>query len=844
MKRILTTFVMLALLVNVSGIGNTKATDNSTDCSSWITLMGGFERSSSSDCKIDPTLGVFREIWRTKIGPTILADQPLIYKDKVVISSFPIVFTDDGYEFTEEDTASLSCLDTNNGDIIWQNTLAGWGSSAIGSIDTYRKNIIVGATGANPSSENPEDWMESYIYGVDLNTGATTWTHDIHYGIRASGVIEDGEYFVGTNDRSKFICLNADTGKEIWNMDSPNNHGSSSPCLLDNSLYSYSYSGVLTAFSCEGTKGWSEKLGNSRVRDITPSVWDNKLVVPTTDGTVILFNPNGTKKWTCYLESEPLDNNDTISSTAVYEDNIYVISKVLEVAGKGRFSYGPANLYCIDAKKGKVKEKVSLDGHGTGSIVVANGFVFYVVSVNRIDVFHADTLEPLNPIGVEDGFVSTSLSVYDDKLFFGLHTGEMVCYGISPFIPLKLDYGECYLETEKEETIRIENIYDESMDYSVSTSSDWFKIADNKKGSLESGESVKITIKTIPNKISRVDSTYKGTLTVRLGGEFLKIPIKLKTKYPSKIYISPDPALCEIGTELEFIARPMGEDGERLTGYNFRWEISNPTIGEIDDEGHFYGKKIGTTEIRAFVMPAPKNSPIYGKSNVEVIELKAPIIPTLLNFGKIKLNEVNDMELVITNESSKTLNVSFIPYENWFKLDKTSLKIEGGEKATVVITINNSHFKPGEKKTGDIKVGWSGGTQRVTVVAKADKDSEPPTISIDNSFEKATDLSEVMLSGSTNEKCEIFINGEVIAEDDDSFEFVFKLKKAPSRNSVVITATDSAGNTSTMEFEIINNHMLTIKTSIDNKILYTDGVPVELDVAPTIVSGRTLAPFR
>jgi Copper amine oxidase N-terminal domain len=190
------------------------------------------------------------------------------------------------------------------------------------------------------------------------------------------------------------------------------------------------------------------------------------------------------------------------------------------------------------------------------------------------------------------------------------------------------------------------------------------------------------------------------------------------------------------------------------------------------------------------------------------------------------------------------VNIKLEHSESWFNLDKSSFNVAGGSTGIILITLVNSEFKAGDEKIGHIEISWSNGSQKVSVTAKTNEDTLPPEITILELEEKVTDLSEVTLSGSTNEKCEIFINGEVIAENDDSFEFVFELKKAPSKNSVVITATDSAGNTSTMEFEIINNHMLTIKTSINNKILYTDGVPVELDVAPTIVNGRTLAPFR
>jgi MSP (Major sperm protein) domain len=216
-----------------------------------------------------------------------------------------------------------------------------------------------------------------------------------------------------------------------------------------------------------------------------------------------------------------------------------------------------------------------------------------------------------------------------------------------PFTPLRLDYGGCYLETNHEKTVEVKNIYDKELEFSATTTSDWFSLTNN-SGVLKPGESAIININTIPEKINSVDTVYSDTLIVQLGEEKNSIPVKLQTIYPAKVTLSPHPIVCEIGGMLDISTNSFGENGELLSGYEFDWEISDPTIGNLSYNGTLYGKKIGTAEIKATVSPLPESgSPIFGLSDVQVIKIREPIIPSSIDFGEILLCKTQTMELEI-----------------------------------------------------------------------------------------------------------------------------------------------------------------------------------------------------
>jgi outer membrane protein assembly factor BamB len=439
LKKITTMFIAFALLISLSGVGSAEAINNSCDCSSWLTYMGDYGRTSSSNCDIDPLSPHFREIWKSeKIGPSIIGDQPLIYDGKLITSSTPYLFSDgEEYKYAKKNTAKLVCMDANSGNIMWSNPLSGWGSVATGSIDTENNTIIIGS-GHDPSTKYEKNEMETGVFCVDINSGEDIWTYISPYGIGTCGAIADNNYYVGTH-RALFICLDAKNGNLKWSTKPKNKIGFYMPlstaCYLYNSLFSCSYDGTLTSYNKDdGTQSWAKDLNFFDFQMITPSVWNEKLIVPTSRGEVLLFDSKGNEIWSCQVEN--LSKYEEISSATVYNDKIFIVTNPVEENNDGRKFYGDSVLYSIDANDGTVLDSKTLEyhiSHGVSTPII----IFFNAHFDHVDIFSTDDLELLSSITPEDGLISTPLSICEDKLYFGLHTGEMVCYGVSPIHPAK-----------------------------------------------------------------------------------------------------------------------------------------------------------------------------------------------------------------------------------------------------------------------------------------------------------------------------------------------------------------------------------------------------------------------
>ena len=129
-----------------------------------------------------------------------------------------------------------------------------------------------------------------------------------------------------------------------------------------------------------------------------------------------------------------------------------------------------------------------------------------------------------------------------------------------------------------------------------------------------------------------------------------------------------------------------------------------------------------------------------------------------------------------------------------------------------------------------------------------EKDTSPPVLFIeypeDNSY---TNRDTITIKGLVLD----FLSGvdrltvndeEITLKDNGIFEKEVTLSEG--ENKIEIEAYDKAGNKTTKTFTVNYIKRIILKLQIGNKVMLVNDTPLEIDVPPTIVEGRTLLPIR
>ena len=121
----------------------------------------------------------------------------------------------------------------------------------------------------------------------DRATGKVVWQRKnirrptVLGGFISSAAYADGKLFLGGNNlifASKFYCLDATTGKTLWEVDNGSTFTIAAPAVSQNVVFSGDANGEIRAYSTEnGRTLWTKKLPNGRGSDFT--IIGNRLIV-------------------------------------------------------------------------------------------------------------------------------------------------------------------------------------------------------------------------------------------------------------------------------------------------------------------------------------------------------------------------------------------------------------------------------------------------------------------------------------------------------------------------------------------------------------------------------------
>lgn len=120
-------------------------------------------------------------------------------------------------------------------------------------------------------------------------------------------------------------------------------------------------------------------------------------------------------------------------------------------------------------------------------------------------------------------------------------------------------------------------------------------------------------------------------------------------------------------------------------------------------------------------------------------------------------------------------------------------------------------------------------------------DTQGPSIMLD-SFDKIIDQTELSVKGRVEPNARVRVNDIPALVVHDIFKVDVPIKKGI--NTLYIEAWDALGNKSSLSVEVYNFQQVLIELVIGKAQALVNKVPVELDIPPLIISGRTLVPIR
>jgi outer membrane protein assembly factor BamB/plastocyanin len=123
----------------------------------------------------------------------------------------------------------------------------------------------------------------SFMYCLDLATGAQLWSYDAKDDILAPPTYADGRVFFGA-DNGNVICVNAADGKEVWVV-STAREIRANPAVAGGTVYVVSLDRRAMALdAATGARRWSTQLTDELWA--APAVSNNMVFVPTADAQI------------------------------------------------------------------------------------------------------------------------------------------------------------------------------------------------------------------------------------------------------------------------------------------------------------------------------------------------------------------------------------------------------------------------------------------------------------------------------------------------------------------------------------------------------------------------------
>lgn len=290
-----------------------------------------------------------------------------------------------------------------------------------------------------------------------------------------------------------------------------------------------------------------------------------------------------------------------------------------------------------------------------------------------------------------------------------------------------------------------------------------------------------------------------------LGGSGLKVT-------PSTIYVKEDNEVfilvTEIGTE-----RPVPNATVKAYGCGIDY------IGKTNQDGRI-NTIMHPTSTGEIVIDVSVDKMLPGKSSIRVVEKEKTLFLELDPFK----TPTNVRDIII---SGRTLPEATIRVDN----KTVQVNSTGAFSFQYQLTEGNNFIQViASRKEIEIKK-----------VAEVFLDTQGPSIMLDP-FEKIIDQVELLVTGRVEPDARVRINDLPAFVVHDLFKVKVPIKKG--LNILYVEAWDALGNKSTLSVEVYNYQQILIELVIGKAQALVNNEPVNLDIPPLIIAGRTLVPVR
>jgi eukaryotic-like serine/threonine-protein kinase len=328
-----------------------------------------FQRTSKHDIPRVQVMWTFEPVERGAI-----VSSPLVTEDRIFVG----VIHDVGFS----SVGAVYCLDRLTGKELWKFDDDGRMQHMFSSPCLADGRLYIG--------DGMHQNFECKLYCLQADSGKKLWDFQVGNHVESSPCVANGKVYFGAGDDGVY-CLDAKTGKPCWHFREPL-HVDSSPVLVGNHLFA----GSGLSRKCKTTEVFclNASTGDPVWRNPTPwSAWGS----PVVDGGHVLFGlgngrmiegPESPEKpagavWCLQAHSGGMVWQTPLADAVLHRP----------VVNASRVYVGARNGICygLDRHHGTVLWQANLGSPVIARPALQGGHLYVVASEGRIDRLHADT---------------------------------------------------------------------------------------------------------------------------------------------------------------------------------------------------------------------------------------------------------------------------------------------------------------------------------------------------------------------------------------------------------------------------------------------------------------------
>ncbi len=444
-------------------VDNEESSDGGCE---WLSRQGGFDGSGEKSKGCAPDRDILAEKYNVEFSD-IPISQPLVVDDFVIVS---------------RQTGLINCLDESSGRKLWE----------------YACDGITRNTPAICDGKLYFSTIRGVVGCLDIRDGSELWTKKLSSPPKTSLRVWRDKIFFG-DYRNYLVALSTDNGDEIESF-KPSGRITKIPAVTSAKVFFGTDEGNFYCMSTADLTSpiWERSFGSAVTTSI--SVNGENCCFGTSLGVVYnIGSRTGSVIWEKRLNSW-IDGDIAISKDAVY------------------CTTRSNALYSLSIVDGNINWKTEDWGKIYAGPVVSDDRVFLTADAK---LFMLSTFDGLILWSGDFRREIRQFSVSNGKIFACSQNRNLYCITNLPYIQFKpkvINFGSFSQASNRTEKFQITNTTSRDITVQLKTEADWFTIS-KPKVHLEPGDTVEISLKTIPYKVNapgirtgQIDATWEDDL--------------------------------------------------------------------------------------------------------------------------------------------------------------------------------------------------------------------------------------------------------------------------------------------------------------------------------------------